>query len=367
MKWILLFFIPYFSLAFVPAGDNDYFILEEKQYRIIFDRQYLNSIDQINQKIKKQIAAMSKFKKRTLDEPINVILFSPKSQISNAFATILPFYTIGMFPTGIAGLERLSESSWMDDVFEHELNHVFQLSHSNIPLFWRKIFKFPLMIFPLFPFKVITPFPNIRLPRFILEGDAVLKESFLSHKGGRLYDGAARAFVYSQIRHYQYQTDELIKKMVLFSVNNPHVGKEIYLHGGYLMAMLAEKYSQDDIHSFFTPDKKEPSKEEIKKFKEEKVGQKLSPAFGKIFSFKYLSPFIKGIVKAYFNRYLSEASKQSYSTNPVLFESSACHPFNQSEDEIFFLTSDFKSTPSLRIFNKKITKMESSKNRPAFR
>ena len=356
MKKILLFFviIPYFAGAFVPAGDNDYFILEEKTHRLIFDKQYLNSIEQINQKIKKQIDSMSKFKKRTLDEPINIILFSPKSQISNAFASIMPFYTIGMYSTGVLALEYLSESSWLDDVFEHELNHIFQLSHSNLPPIWRKIFKFPILIFPLMFFKVPTPFPNIFLPRFILEGDAVLKESL--KRGGRLYDGAARAFVYSQIRHYQHQTDKFMKQKLSFSINNPHIGREIYLHGGYLMAMLAEKYSQDTIHSFFTPNKKKPSKKDIKNFEEKELEQKLSPSFGKIFSFKYLPLFVKDIVKAYFNHYLSSASKQSYSTTPVLFESSACSPFNQSKDEVFFLTSDFKSTPTLRIFNKKSKK-----------
>ena len=99
-----------------------------------------------------------------------------------------------------------------------------------------------------------------------------------------------------------------------------------------------------------------PSEEEMKKFKEESVEKKMSPSFGKIFSFKHLSSFIKEITKAYFNRYLSEASKQSYSTSPVLFESEQCTPFNQSKDEIFFLTSDFKSTPALRRFDKKSQK-----------
>ena len=45
-----------------------YLILEEKQYRIIFDRQYLESIDTINRKIKAHLETMSKFKNRVLDE-----------------------------------------------------------------------------------------------------------------------------------------------------------------------------------------------------------------------------------------------------------------------------------------------------------
>ena len=297
-----------------------------------------------------------------MDEPINIILLSPKLQISNAFATVIPFYTIGIFPTGIISFENLSEPFffWLDGVFEHELNHVFQLSHSNVPQIWRKIFRLPSVIY-VFLIKIINPFPNVFLPRFILEGDAILKES-LNQSGGRLYDGAARAFVYSQIRHYQHQIDKFTtQKLLLPSFNNPHLGNEIYLHGGYLMAMLAEKYSQDTIHSFFTLDKKKPTKKEIKKFKEEKIEKKLSPSFGKIFSFKYLPPFIKDITKSYFNHYLSSASQQSYTATPVLFESSICHPFNQSKEELFFLTSDFKSTPILRVFNKESKKWTDQK------
>ena len=362
MKYILLFLLtlPYFALSFVPSGDNDYFILKEDQYRIIFDEQYLDSIDQINQKVKIQMNSMSKFKKRNLDEPINIILLSPKSQISNAFATVIPFYTIGMYPTGVISLTTLSEPNWFDGVFEHELNHVFQLSHSKYPRLWRKTFRLPSVIWFLI-IKQFNPYPNIFLPRFITEGDAVLKES-LDRNGGRLYSGAARAFVYSQIRHYQHQIDKFTEeKLLTMKFYNPHLGNEIYLHGGYIMAMLSEKYSQDTIHSFFSVNKDKPPAKEVKKIQEETIDKILSPSFGKIFSFQHSWPFLKNIVKAYFNHYLKEASKQKYSTTPVRFESSACTPFNQFKDELFFLTSDFKSTPTLNIFNKKEKKWTDQK------
>jgi len=354
MKYILLFLLilPYCAFSFVPGGDNNYFILEENQYRIIFDKQYLDSIATINQKVRIQIDSMSKFKKRALDEPVNIILLSPKSQISNAFATVMPFYTIGMYPTGVIALTILSEPLWFDGVFEHELNHVFQMSHSKYPPLWRKIFRLPSIIWFAI-IKQFNPYPNIFLPRFILEGDAILKES-LDQNGGRLYSGVARAFVYSQIRHYQHQIDKFTEeKLLTVNLYNPHFGDEIYLHGGYIMAMLAEKYSQDTIHSFFSVDKDKPPKKEIKKITEETVDKILSPSFGKIFSFRHSWPFLKNIVKAYFNHYLKKASQQRYSTTPVLFESSVCTPFNQLKDELFFLTSDFKSTPTLNIFNKK--------------
>ncbi len=349
----ILLFISHYSLAFVPSGDNKYLIFEEEQYRIIFDEQYLDSIDEINKKIKIQFDSMSKFKNRTLDEPVNIILFSSKSQISNGFATVVPFYTIGMYPTGVLAFDTLSESSWFDGLLEHELNHVFQLSHSRFPSFWKKIFRLPSFLFAviLLPF---TPYPNMFLPRFVLEGDSILKES-LSHDGGRLYSGAARAFVYSQIKHYQHQIDWFKKRKILTQQwGNPHFGKEIYLHGGYLMAMLAEKYSHETIHSFFKVDKKKPKKVEVKKIRKLPVEDKLSSKFGELFSFKYIHLFIDDILQSYFNHYLSSAVKQKPSTTPVLFESATCSAFNQDKEEILFLTSkDMKSIPVLKRFNKK--------------
>ena len=356
LKCVYLFtlcFISHYSLAFVPSGDNKYLIFEEEQYRIIFDEQYLDSIDEINKKIKAQFDFMSKFKNRTLDEPVNIILFSAKSQVSNGFATVFPFYTIGMYPTGVLAFDTLSETYWFDALFEHELNHIFQLSHSKFSVFWRKIFRLPSLLFA-FILVPITPYPNMFLPRFVLEGDAILKES-LSPDGGRLYSGAARAFVYSQIKHYQHQMDRFKKRKILTSQwGNPHVGKEIYLHGGYLLAMLAEKYSHKTIHSFFKVDKKKPKRSAIKEIKKLPVQKRLSSQFGELFSFKYIHLFIDEILQSYFNHYLSAAVKQQPSTTPVLFESATCSAFNQNREEVFFLTSeDMKSRPVLKRFNKK--------------
>ena len=61
------------------------------------------------------------------------ILFSSRNQISNAFATVFPSFTIGMYPTGVLGLNELTLPFWFDGVFEHELNHVFQMQRIIIP------------------------------------------------------------------------------------------------------------------------------------------------------------------------------------------------------------------------------------------
>lgn len=353
----LIFFYPSFSFAFAPPGDNDYLILEQKQYRIVFDRQYVDSIDKINQKIKRHLTKMSHFKNRTLDEKLTIILLSSKTQISNAMATVLPSFTIILYPTGIIGLHELAMPSYFEGVFEHELNHIFQLSHSKLPKTLKKLFNMPSLLY----FYLYNPYPNIFMPRFILEGDSVLKES-LFHYGGRLYNGYARALVYSQIKHYRHQINQFMKQNLLTFHLTPHSGKEKYLHGGYFMTMLAETYSHDTINSFFKVSKKPPSKKIRKQINEASVKKFLSPLFAEKFSFRSINLFLKSLTKSYFNRWLQEASKQKSSDEPVLFESAVCPAFGSKGDEIFFLTSDMKSIPMLRIFNKRTKKWDSKKS-----
>ena len=355
LMWVFL--CPSFSSAFTLPGDNNYLILEEKQYRIIFDRQYLESIDTINRKIKAHLETMSEFKNRVLDERLTIILISSKTQISNALATVYPSLTISLYPVGVIGLHELSLPIWFEGVFEHELNHIFQMSHSKSPKILRKLFNMPSLLF----FYLYNPYPNIFIPRFVLEGDSVLKES-LFHYGGRLYNGYARALVYSQIRHHRHQINQFMKQNLLSFQLTPHSSKEKYLHGGYFMAMLAETYSHETVNSFFKVDKKNPAKKIQKQIKDAPVKEFLSPLFAEHFSFRNIGLFLQNLTKSYFNRWLKEASMQKSSNEPVLFESAVCPAFSSKGDEIFFLTSDLKSVSMLRIFNKKTKEWTSQKS-----
>ncbi len=351
LTFCLVFSCYCYSFSFVPSGDTQYFILEEKQYRLIFSEQLLGSIEKVNQTIKNHIANMSQFKNRSLEKPINIILLSQQSQVPNAFATVSPNFTISMYPSTMVG-RSIQLPFWFESVFEHELNHIFQLSHSNIPKPIRNIFNLP----SLFLFYLINPYPNMFLPIFILEGDAVLKESILTNKGGRLYNGDKRALVYSQIKHYQHQIPKFIKEKLLYLRMTAHSGQEKYIHGGYLMAMLAETYPHNIVNSFFTLNKSKPSRQTIKQIKSTSVKNKLSKTFAKVFSFQHWYYFLDDLTRAYFNHYLKQALRQKNSPEPALFESFTCPPFNRAENDLFFLTSHHRSVPNLKIFNIKTKK-----------
>ena len=260
---------------------------------------------------------------------LTIILISSKTQIPNALATVHPSLTISLYPVGVIGLHELSMPIWFEGVFEHELNHIFQMSHSKSPKTLKKLFNIHLWFVNLY-----NPYPNTFIPRFVLEGDSVLKES-LFHYGGRLYNGYARALVYSQIRHHRHQINQFMIKNLLSFQLTPHSGKEKYLHGGYFMAMLAETYSHETVNSFFKVNKKNPAKKIQKQIKDTPVKEFLSPLFAEHFSFRNIGFFLQNLTKSYFNRWLKEASMQKSSNEPILFESAVCPAFGSSKEMKF--------------------------------
>ena len=324
---------PYPSSA-APSEDNNYFIHTNKPYKLLFDKQYFSSIDYINQNIKSHVQNMSVFQKRKLKNALIIHLLSDKNQTSNALASLFPFNQITMFSSGFAGIDWLANPFWTDSVFVHELAHIYQTTPSAVS--WMKSLKSPFG-FLLFFFHA---YPNIFLPPFLLEGDAVLKESLLG-LGGRLYSGYTRALVLSQISFYRNNPNKLALIMVNDRPHAPLSKTGKYMHGGYFWAFLAETFSHQTVNRFFTA----------------------SPKFNTIlpiFPFSaFPSEFKKSfhqIVRDYVRYYSNIAYLQRSSSRSVLFESAICPPFNEKGGRVFFLTSNLISNPTVRVFNKKLKK-----------
>ena len=332
----LIFFIdcagasaPYSGTA-APPGDNNYYIHETTHYRIIFDKQYLKNIDFINKKVKHYLSEMHHFQNTKPKEPINVILLSARNQRSNALASLLPFTQINIFPSGVESDHHL----WLDSILVHELNHIYQLSHSHIfPRFLNKLIKFPLFLF------FLAPYPNIALPSLFIEGDAVLKESMFKI-GGRLFKGSIRAMVYSQIKKYRNRVDDMSKVLINTRLA-PHSRIGHYNHGAYLFAALEKRFSHQKINEFF---KRNAIRSTFASFT---FNHALMDVFN--MDFHELTQF-------YIQQYEKQAWLQRASPRPALFKSATCKPFNKSGKTFFFLTADFKSPPVLRIYNSRLKK-----------
>ena len=326
----MLFFQHPTLLFRVLTSDNNYWILKKDHYNIIFDKQYKPYIDYIDYKTNIYLDWLIQLHKYTPSEKINIVLLSAKNQTSNAIATLFPFHHIQIYPVGL--LETTATPFWIDTALIHELNHIFQLHHSALPRFIRRVFHSPNgILFGIF----LNPYPNTNmLPSLFLEGDAVLKESFIQ-KGGRLYSGTTRALVYSQIKKYQTNPKKF-SSILLNSTLHPFSGIDKYAHGGYLFFFLAQKYSYDMTVDFF------------------KKSARTHAFFPNIFADttkKVLGVHIEDLLSEYMQYYKREASLQRTSSRAVLFKSHVCKEFSQSQDQVAFLTSDLKSAPTLRIYH----------------
>ena len=314
----------------VPSTDNNYYIHETKNYRVIFDQQYLKYIDFIDQKIQHYLNEIHNAQNTKPREPINIILLSARNQKSNAVASLLPFTQISIFPSGVES----SHHFWLDSALVHELNHIYQMSHSFItPSFLRKVSKLPLFLF------LFAPYPNIALPSLFIEGDAVFKESMFQI-GGRLYNGSIRALVYAQIKKYRNRVHDLAKILVNTMIH-PHSRVGHYNHGGYLFTALEKRFSQEQVNHFFNRNA----------FR--------NTLFTITFNHALMDAFnmdIQELTYFYIQQYGKQAYLQRSSPRPSLFTSSVCKPFNRSGEKFFFLTSDHKSPPHLRIYNSRLKK-----------
>ncbi len=334
--FFLSFFVPFahasapYPEMSAPPADNNYYIHETKRYRIIFDQQYLSDIDLINQKVQHYLSELHRSQKIEPKEPINIILLSAKNQKSNALASLFPFTQINIFPSGLESGLNL----WLDSALVHELNHIYQMSHSYIsPLFLSKVSKLPLFLF------FLAPYPNISLPSLFIEGEAVFKESMFQI-GGRLYKGSTRAFVYTQIKKYRNRVPDLAK-ILINTMLHPHSRIGHYNQGSYLFTALEKRFSHQKINDFF------------------KRNAIRNTFLSITFNHALMDTFnmdIHELTHFYIQQYARQAYLQRSSPRPSLFTSAVCEPFNKSGKKFFFLTSDHKSPPYLRIYDSRLQK-----------
>ena len=267
------------------------------------------------------------FKKPHLQKKV-IIFPSPRKQTSNAFAVIYPISSVLIYPSiSVSFMDTLSIFHWPQNTLIHEMTHIYQLSQNSK---WDHLFRW--ILGPL-------AYRNLLLPFFILEGHAVFKESLYGY-GGRLFSGAVRAFVFSQLKQ------GLSLKRVLKDYNDPFSGKEKYLHGGLFFAYLHSQYGLKKTNHFFS--------ESGLFFPIDFYG--LSLALKKTFG-----KDLNTLFKEYKNHYAPLAEKQKSSVEKALVKSKVSLPMNSNKNHIYFLTSDKKSPPKLILFDKKTSQITKQK------
>ena len=317
----------YTSFASLP-GDNDYYIIDRPRYRITLDQQYIPYSETINQKIEYYIKELEKSQPDQMDDYLNIVLLSPQEQKSNALAEPFPFMRMKIFSSGIDQMNRHSFHLWFDSAFVHELNHLYQMSYSILP-------KTLSPKAPLFAFL----YPNIFLPNLFIEGESTFKESVIEGLGGRLYSGEVRAFVYAQIKHYKDRQKSFAEKLMNDYVH-PTSRKVKYFHGAYLFSALSKKFSHKKIGEFF------------------KIN---GESFLSFFTYnhalkKAFNMDAHALINFYFDSYKDKAIQQKVEPEESLFKTSYCPEINRFQNKMLLMTTDFQSTPKIKIYDPRLDK-----------
>lgn len=322
--------LPAFAWASVVLpGDGPYYRLNRDHTQYIYDREgraIIHQLDSYHGVFRKMYDQSFGWR---LDERQDLILTSPRQQVTNAYATIVPNVKSVWFPSGGAFLEDSAASSWALILGAHETAHLYQLNaKADLPAALTNVVGNSLM--PFFFFWPIFLHPNAFTPSFLVEGNAVLNESRVN-MGGRLHSGEARALVLAQIKAGEIDAARLINDQFRF----PY-GQVAYLQGGYFQAHLAAKYGIEKTNQFFRAQAEHYLWPLI-----------LNKTFRDHFGASYpqeIREYVRGLEGL--------AHQQKENPLPTLIKNTFLSPMNHDDGKIWFLAHDGKEPPDLIEFDK---------------
>ena len=228
--------------AVVPE-DDPYFIQDSTNARLIYTQQTKPQAEHaaaLGDKLHPLYEATFGYQ---LDTPLSVGLISGNNQIANGFSTQYPSNRQINYMGGAQVPDYFASSSWLDTLLLHETAHNYQTNAKNnsVSRGVYSVFRNGNIFLPFFP--AVTP--NVFESSFILEGNAVLNESWHG-RGGRLYSGRYRAMTNVQANAGNLKKERLYNQ----SLNFPY-GEGHYIFGGHYQYFLAQKYGLDKTNEYF--------------------------------------------------------------------------------------------------------------------
>ncbi|MBC86268.1 MAG: hypothetical protein CL677_03730 [Bdellovibrionaceae bacterium] len=338
---VSLFFGSLSTFANVVPGDDEYQIIYDGGYRYIFSEQDKNNIYhviQLNRIFNKEYERSFDWE---LDEDTSLALASPKNQIANAFATVLPNNLTTYYPSGSLLLERFAERSWAEALTVHETAHLYQLNvKGQLPQYAKTVLGNNLYIPILPPFIWIFTTPNVFLPTFMLEGNATFNESRFG-LGGRLYSAPIRARDYAIAKEGHFDETYALNDTLMF----PY-GQDKYSIGGRFFEFLSRSYPVDQVNQLF----KENGERYLNPFL---LNKSFERQFGKSFN-QLFSEF-----KADFENEAKQA--QVLNRGKLVGWSGFESEMSSTESSILFATNNKYDEVKVHILNKETGEILSSK------
>lgn len=317
------------GVAIVPEDEN-YLQTRQGNAEFIYTEQNAYALQramQVSAFLHPQYESMFGFK---LDSPLYVGLISQQNQIANGFSTQLPLNMQVNYLGGTSHVDYFTTTSWLDTLLYHETAHNYQVNAKARPI-TRGLHSVLGNSFSFLGFMPILTVPNIMLPSFLLEGNAVLNESWHGN-GGRLYSGRLLALSVMQAKG-DYLTPEILFNQEIFQF--PY-GERLYIVGGFFQLYLAEKYGMQKTDAFF-----------------------LTHSRSWLFPIQTNLAFLRNFGHTFeeevagFNVWMAKKAEGfNVAQGEPLLSSQNFQPLNHDGENIVFLISDAKRAPQLASLNK---------------
>jgi len=177
-----------------------------------------------------------------LDETLYIGLISDHNQIANGFSTQWPNNRQINYVGGAMEIDYFCSTSWLNTLLYHETAHNYQanIKDSKVSQTLHTLFGNGSFLLP-----ITMTIPNITINSFMLEGNAVLNESWHGN-GGRLYSG--RHFVQTLL---QAKANNITAAYVYNSRLAFPYGEIYYIQGGFYNLYLAQEYGLENVNQFF--------------------------------------------------------------------------------------------------------------------
>ncbi len=224
----------------VPC-DRPYFTAEVRNCELIYPEEELpiaREAAEVEQALQPQYESLYGF---TMDETLYVGLLSGHNQIANGYSTPYPNNRQINYGAGALNFDYFSTTSWLKTLLYHETAHNYQMNAKDnfVSDSLHTLFGNGSVFLPWFTL------PNIVESSFLLEGNAVLNESWHGN-GGRLYSGRFKAATLKQAKAGRLTPERVYNDNYAFLY-----GSHFYTLGGFYEYDMARIYGMKNVNAYW--------------------------------------------------------------------------------------------------------------------
>lgn len=299
------------DIELIYTHDNIFFAKQSAEIETPLNRDYENYFDW------------------KLDETLYVGLISDNNQVANGFSTQFPNNRQINYVGGALNVDYFCSKSWLNTLLYHETAHNYQanVKGSLVSQSFHFLFGNGAFLLPSF-----VTIPNSLLNPFVLEGNAVLNESWHGN-GGRLYSGRFAAQTALQAKAGKITPANMYNSRVEF----PY-GESYYIQGGFYNLYLAQNYGLKKTNSFF----------------KNNSTYWFWPFFTNDAMYESIGVNFEESLASFAKEQKTIASKMKAASGETIASSQYFYPLSNSKESIFFLTNESaKRAPELLVLDKK--------------